>query len=385
MAISEKQKALNEVMSGINKKFGAGTIGTVKEKQDQLTIKFIKTPSQSLNVALGGGIAKGKIIELAGENSCGKTSLALEIIAMNQRLDPDFMAGWFETAEGSFDFEYAKMLGVDVDRLVYTEQPIEGAERGLDAVRAMVSSGALDLMVVNSVAGLTPRKEIEDELEKQNVALQARIMSKLMRVLCGVASKNGTAMIFVNQLRTNVGVMHGDPNVTTGGRALQFYSTQRIRMSKYKIMAGEPLKEDEGIKVNIKITKNRVARGNPYVTCQYYARFGQGIDTVIELPDLLELAGIVRKSGAWYYYEDANKKPLKVDGVEMKFGSKVKFLDFLYSSPSGKDFFINLLEKSTVPVIALSEDEIKAIEAESDQIAADMEVALTEEASETEA
>jgi recombination protein RecA len=368
----DKKKKLEEMMAGINKKFGAGTIGTVKEKQDELTVKFIKTPSNEVNFMLGGGIAKGKIVELMGENSCGKTSLAMEIIAFNQKKDPNFMAGWFETSEGSFDFDYAKMLGVDVDRLVYVEQPEEGAERGLDAVRAMVASGVLDLVVVNSVAGLTPKKEIEDEIEKANIALQARLMSKLMRVLCGVCNKKGTAMIFINQLRTNVGSLYCDPNVTTGGRALAFYASQRIRMSKHKIQSSDPIKKEDGIKINCKVVKNRFAKGNPYLTTDYYALYGQGIDSVIELPDILERAGIVRKSGSWYYYEDANGKPVVIDGTEMKFNSKTKFVEFLRSSQAARDVLNERLEKADVKGRSLTDDEIKAIEAEDAAIQAEM-------------
>lgn len=357
----DKKKAVKDMMDKINKKYGPGTIGTIKEKKDELTLRFIKTPSAEINLMLDGGVVKGKIVEIMGESGSGKTSLALEIIAHNQKLNPDFMAGWFETAEGSFDFEYAKMLGVDTDRLVYVEQPESGAEKGLDAVRAMISSHALDMVVVNSVAGLAPAKEMEDDLEKANIALTARLMSKLMRVIGGIASKSGTTCVFINQMRTDVGKMFGDPNVTTGGRALAYYSTQRIRLSKYKVQAADPITEDEGIKVVCKVLKNRAARKNPFKTCEYFAIYGKGIDVVVELPTILEREGIIRKSGAWIYYEDDKGKPITVDKTEMKFGSKAKFSEWLKSSKAGVDYFVNLLNTIDVKGVSMTEDEVEAL------------------------
>lgn len=207
MAISaDKKKNLTAVLNGINKKFGASTVSFVKDKD--LKIEYLQSPSHEFNAMLAGGIGVGRITEFYGENSSGKTSMAIEIIAHNQKANPDFVAGWFET-EGSIDEEILASFGIDMDRLVYWDQTEVGAEQGLDILRALIASNEFDLIVCNSVAGLAPKKEIEDDIEKQNVALTARMMSKLMRVITGICFKTKTSMIFINQVRTNVGVMYG--------------------------------------------------------------------------------------------------------------------------------------------------------------------------------
>lgn len=207
MAISaDKKKNLTAVLNGINKKFGANTVSFVKDKD--LKIEYLQSPSHEFNAMLNGGIGVGRIVEFYGENSSGKTSMAIEIIAHNQKINPDFIAGWFET-EGSIDEEILKSFGVDMDRLIYWDQTELGAEQGLDVLRGLIASKQFDMIVVNSVAGLAPKKEIEDDIEKQNVALTARMMSKLMRVITGICFKSKTSMVFINQVRTNVGVMYG--------------------------------------------------------------------------------------------------------------------------------------------------------------------------------
>lgn len=210
MALSaEKQAALDKSMAETNKKFGKGTINLMSNILDKLKIKYYKTPSFEVNLMLNGGVGVGKVIEFFGESGSGKTSLALETIAYNQKKDSDFMAGWFET-EGSYDPDYAKnVFGIDHKRCTYWDQKDYGAETGLDILRGLVSSGVYNMIVINSVAGLTPKKEIVDNIEDQNVALTARMMSKLMRVIVGMADNSGTTLIFINQMRTNIGVKYG--------------------------------------------------------------------------------------------------------------------------------------------------------------------------------
>ena len=210
----DKMKRLNGVIAGINKKFN-NSVNFVSKIKDELEIKYYPTPSYEYNAMLGGGIAKGKIIEFYGENSSGKTSLAIEIISHNQKIDPNFVAGWFET-EGSVDPSQLEAFGVDMDRLVYWDQKEVGAEQGFDILRSLVSSGEFDMIVCNSVAGLCPTKEVEDEMDKANIALTARLLSKLFRGITGGADKNGTSLLFINQIRNNVGVMFGNPETTTG-------------------------------------------------------------------------------------------------------------------------------------------------------------------------
>ena len=211
---NDKKKALEGAMNKINKKFGAGTVTTASVAKDKLIKRTIKTPSIEFNNMLGGGMKA--FIELYGPPSSGKTSMAIETLAYNQKLDPNFVGAWLET-EGSITEEILALHGVDLNRLVYWNQEDVGdAENALDVIRSLVSSGAVDLVILNSVAGLAPKTEMEDDLEKQNIALVARLLSKFFRVITGAANKNKVTMIFINQVRDKVGVMFGNPETTTG-------------------------------------------------------------------------------------------------------------------------------------------------------------------------
>ena len=216
MAISkDKKKAIDALMGKVNKKFGAGSISLLVDIQEELKIKFYRTPSHEVNSMLGGGIGKGKIVEFYGNNSSGKTSMALEIIARAQQEDPEFMAAWIET-ERSLDSDYIASFGIDMDRLTVVEQSEElTAEACMDIIRSLINSEMFGMIVLNSVAALSPKKEVEDELEKQNMALTARLLSKFLRITTGSLGKTKTSLILINQVRQNLGSMYGG-NVTTG-------------------------------------------------------------------------------------------------------------------------------------------------------------------------
>lgn len=368
MTAAEKAKVLGKVMGDINKKAGRTVIGTLKDPDiaEQATITFIKTPSIELNGALNGGFALGKIVELMGENSSGKTSVAIETMAMDMAADPNAYWGWYET-EGSFDLEYAKQFpGFDEDRLVIWYMEDEGAEKGLDFLESMLRTGMFKGIIVNSVAGLTPSREMESEMGKQDIALQARMMSKLMRKITAVANKNKTLMLFINQFRTNVGAMFGDPNVSTGGKALAFYATQRIAMRKVKLENNDGITDEEGLKISCRIAKNRVAFGNPYKAAKYTAIYGQGTDRVREVATFAVDYEIVEKSGAWIYFPSKANPATLADGTEAKFQSKGKFIDALRDSKNGlydtlRDLVEAKLAQGTLKLETLDEEEIKAI------------------------
>lgn len=324
MAISkEKKKTLDSVLAGINKQFGQGTIDFGSNKEEKLKVRYYSTGCTEVDIMLGGGMGKGRIIEIFGPESSGKTSLALETMAKEQKEKPDSICGYFETEE-SYDPEYAKMLGIDTDRLIYWDQRNVSAERGFDILRSIVESGQCSMILINSVAGLVPNVEIEKEMKDQNIGVTAKLMSKLMRVITGAAAKTGTTLIFINQLRDKVGVMYGDPSTTTGGRALAYYASQRIRVSKVKLDSSDPIKEDEGLKIHCSVKKNRLAVGNPYKQCDYYAIYGVGVDNLATLPKILEDTGVMRRAGAHWYYEDipGSKKCKVIDGIECHFKSK---------------------------------------------------------------
>lgn len=374
----EKQKKLNDAMGKINKRFGAGTISTATEASEKLARTVIKTPSVEFNNMLYGGI--GSIVELFGPESSGKTSLAIETLAYNQKQNPDFIGAWLET-EGSVTKEILATHGVDLDRLIYWDQQDAGnAENSLDICRSLVASGSIDLMIVNSVAGLAPKVETEDDLEKQNIALVARLLSKFFRVITGIAKKNNVTMIFINQVRDKVGVMFGNPETTGGGRALAFYSSIRVRMNRLKIMASDPILDTEGVKISCIVRKNRFAgMGNPFTKCEYYARYDSGIDSIVNLPVLLQEAGVVRQAGAWWYYEDENGKPLTIDGIECKFRSKNNFIDNLRNNDVLRNTLIDLMEDKG-KAVSVSDEELEEINKENKAIETEMAVIEDEDA-----
>ena len=249
--LEEKLKILDNLKTNVKKKYGADVLVTGKEALSKglLDKNIIATPSLELNQALYCGGFSG-IVELFGPPASGKTSLAIETLAKAQREDPNFFGAWLET-EHSINEEILQQHGVDLNRMTFVDQEsVDNAENALDIVYALLQNGIPDLVIVNSVAGLTPKKETEEDLSKQDIALVARIMSKFFRKATGAAGKNKIVMIFINQVRDNVGVMFGDPTTTTGGRALGFYASQRIKLNANKVQKEDPITADEGIKVS---------------------------------------------------------------------------------------------------------------------------------------
>lgn len=368
MAKNEKQKALDEALGKINKKFGIGTVTKASEAEDKLIKRTIKTPSIEFNNMLGGGMKS--FIELYGPPSSGKTSMAIETLAYNQKMDPEFIGAWLET-EGSVTKEILELHGVDLNRLVYwNQEDVDNAESALDIIRSLVSSGAVDLVIINSIAGLAPKVETEDDLEKQNIALVARLLSKFFRVITGPANKNKVTMVFINQVRDKVGTMFGNPETTTGGRAIPFYMSQRVRMNSIKIMASDPIKDTEGVKISCIVQKNRF--GYPGAKTTYYANYKTGIDNIVVLPTLLQEAGIVRQAGAWWYYEDENKQPLTVGGIECKFKSKNDFLDALRNNDVLREELMSKLDNVNLKTESVSDEEMAEIIAENEAIESEM-------------
>lgn len=368
MAKNEKQKALDEALGKINKKFGVGTVTKASEAEDKLIKRTIKTPSIEFNNMLGGGMKS--FIELYGPPSSGKTSMAIETLAYNQKMDPEFIGAWLET-EGSVTKEILELHGVDLNRLVYwNQEDVDNAESALDIIRSLVSSGAVDLVIINSIAGLAPKVETEDDLEKQNIALVARLLSKFFRVITGPANKNKVTMVFINQVRDKVGTMFGNPETTTGGRAIPFYMSQRVRMNSIKIMASDPIKDTEGVKISCIVQKNRF--GYPGAKTTYYANYKTGIDNIVVLPTLLQEAGIVRQAGAWWYYEDENKQPLTVGGIECKFKSKNDFLDALRNNDVLREELMLKLDNVNLKTESVSDEEMAEIIAENEAIESEM-------------
>ena len=290
-----KLAALNNAVAAIEKNYGKGSIMKLGDSSANIDIEAIPTGSISLDVALGvGGVPRGRIIEIYGPESSGKTTVALHMIAEAQKRNG--IAGFID-AEHALDPQYAKKIGVDIDNL-YISQPDNG-EQALEIAETMIRSGALDIVIVDSVAALVPKAEIEGDMDDQQVGLHARLMSKAMRKLTGVINRSNCAVVFINQLREKVGIMFGNPEVTTGGRALKFYAS--VRMDVRRVEAIKQGGEIIGNHTKVKVVKNKDAP--PFKEAEFDIMFGQGISREGDLIDLAVKVDAVQKSGAWYAYK----------------------------------------------------------------------------------
>lgn len=290
----DKMKALENAMRQIEKDFGKGSIMKLGEAVAKMNIDVIPTGALTLDIALGvGGVPRGRVVEIYGPESSGKTTVALHVIAQAQRLGG---IAAFIDAEHALDPSYAKKLGVDIDNLLIS-QPDNG-EQALEICDALVRSNAIDIIIVDSVAALVPRAEIEGEMGDSHVGLQARLMSQAMRKLTGIISKSNTTVIFINQIREKVGVMFGNPETTTGGRALKFYAT--IRLDVRKIDTVKQGNDIVGNRTRIKVVKNKIAP--PFKQAEFDIIYGEGISHEGCLIDLGTEMEIINKSGAWYSY-----------------------------------------------------------------------------------
>ena len=330
--MTEKGKALEMAIGQIEKQFGKGSIMRLGAASARMQIDVIPTGALTLDLALGvGGVPRGRVIEIYGPESSGKTTVALHIIAQSQKRDG---VAAFIDAEHALDPLYAKNLGVDIDNLLIS-QPDTG-EQALEIAEALVRSNAIDVVVVDSVAALVPRAEIEGEMGDSHVGLQARLMSQALRKLSGAISKSNTTAIFINQLREKVGIMYGNPEVTPGGRALKFYAS--IRLDVRKIETIKQGSDMIGSRTRVKVVKNKVAP--PFKQAEFDIIYGKGISQESCLIDLGSEHNILQKSGTWYSYNDVrlgqgkeNVREILVNNPEMANEIEAKIRELLSPKP----------------------------------------------------
>ncbi|GAB4368671.1 MAG: recombinase RecA [Elainellaceae cyanobacterium] len=343
---SEREKALNLVMTQIDRSFGKGTIVRLGDAS-RMKVETIPSGALTLDLALGGGLPKGRVIEIYGPESSGKTTLALHAIAEVQKSGG---VAAFVDAEHALDPTYSAALGVDIENLLVS-QPDTG-ESALEIVDQLVRSNAIDLVVVDSVAALVPRAEIEGEMGDTHVGLQARLMSQALRKITGNIGKTGCSVIFLNQLRQKIGVTYGNPETTTGGNALKFYSS--VRLDIRRIQTLKKGNEEYGIRAKVKVAKNKVAP--PFRIAEFDVIFGKGISTLGCLIDLAEETGVILRRGAWYSYNG--------DNISQGRDNAIKYME---ENPQfAKDVEKQVREKLEMGAV-VSANSVGALDAEEDE------------------
>lgn len=370
-SLQEKLSILDKVAESVNKKAGkklVGRIGVDEELMNRLKINFIPTPSKNVNDATGGGFPRRRTTIIAGLQDSGKTSLVLETIALNMKKDPKFVAGWLES-ESSLEKDYiCNTFGIDPNRFFYMEHDREGAgEKALDMTEAVLSTGAVDIMCINSLKCLVPSEEFRKSLSEAVVGVQARMNARMTRKFTSLVAENNTAFVIITHLTTDIGSMSRDPLVVSGGSAILYASSLTLDLRKRSIGESDPITKEEGVKIGVTVKKNHcVPDRNPYLKTEYYAIFGEGIEQYLTTLEAAVSQGILTQSGAFIKEPDEKGEPKVIDGVKYQWQGKEKFRQFMIENP---EYFENLKAKVAGEVKELTPEEIEQLKLEEEKMA----------------
>lgn len=365
--IAEKKKDINKLIEAINSKSKKNIVnwGDDPETMEKLTIKFIPFPSLRLN-EMCSGIPKGKVSIVSGMPDSGKTSLILETIGMAMQEDPNFVAIWLES-EKSLDLKaLVEMHKIDLSRFIYLELgKDEPAEKTLDVLEAMINVGGINIAVINSLKCLTPKKEMSDSMDDQNIGLQARLNSKFMRKIVPTIAEQETALCMTQHLSTQIGTMYGDPMAMTGGYAIRFASMLTLDLRKKTIQKDDPIGDKEGLKIGVHVVKNHCNQTKyPYVRGDYFVKFGEGTQIFTEVIELAIEGGILYRGGSWISEIDPNTGEAKVleDGVTLKWQGMAKTKAYLEANPDYYKYLKELVLNAGIELESMDEEEVLAAE-----------------------
>lgn len=384
LTAAEKFKVINKTIDSLNKKAGANIINYLSDPdtRKKLTIEYIPFPSLKLN-AMCGGLPKGRLSIIGGLPDSGKTSLILETIGLAMKNDPDFIAFWLESEKSLEIKALTEVFGIDPERFIYVElQKGTPAEKVLDIMEAAIETGGLDIAVINSLKCLTPKKEFEDSMEDQNIGLQARLNSKLMRKIVPLLAETETALCVTQHLSTQIGILHGDPMTLSGGYAIKFAALLILDLRKKSIQKEDPITKEEGSKIGVHVLKNHCNQIKyPYVRGDYYIRFGEGTQIFTEIIELAIENGVLNKGGGgWITEIDPTTGDAKVleDGSNAKWQGMNKLKDYLESNPKYYDYLKSSILEDEIKIETLDEEDLKIAEELNNSSEEDIESILEE-------
>lgn len=357
--LAERLKMIDTVSKKINEKVGKNIVGRLsnnEELMDKIQHKYIETPSMNVNEAIGGGWPKGHISIVSGDSDSGKTYYLLETIANEQEKNPSFIALWLES-EHSLKQSILDEVGIDMERFVYLEHDRAGAgEEAINRLEAYLAAGVADMIVINSLKCLVPSEEFKKDMNSLQVGAQARMNAKMMRKLTALVGENEVAMVIVQHLTNQIGVLHGDPKVLSGGEAIKYGAMLIVDFRKRSIQESDPISREEGIKIGVTVKKNHACHGrNPYQKTEYYGIYGQGTEKYIEALQLAVNQGVLAKAGAFIRLPDENGDAQIINGEKMQWQGASKFRQYCIDNP---EFFKNIQSMIKGEVVQMSEEEI---------------------------